>query len=63
MENNETKSSWGGARAGSGRKKSAAKYYGFRATMEVMDILEAVEGSKAEYINRCIIFAQGKMPQ
>lgn len=57
MENSETKSTWGGARTGSGRKKTAAKYYSFSATKEVMDILESVSGSKSEFINECILKA------
>lgn len=48
---------WGGSRKGSGRKKTKAKYYGFNATPEVMQILEAVEGSKTDFINKCILEA------
>ena len=55
-------SSWGGSREGAGRKKKGVQYYGFRACQEVHDILSAVEGeSKSDYINRCILFAHGKM--
>ena len=49
----------GGAREGAGRKRKGVHYYGFRATQEVHDILSKVEGSKADYINECIIKAQG----
>lgn len=54
------KKKWGGARAGAGRKKTAAKYYYFSATEEVHKILEAVEGSKSAFINRCILEAMSK---
>lgn len=60
---NSSKPSWGGARSGSGRKKTAVKYYSFGATKEVADILEALDGSKTEYIIRCILFAQGRMSE
>ena len=49
------KNSWGGARKGAGRKKSGVKYYGFLATQEAEEILSKVEGSKAAFINRCIL--------
>lgn len=58
MENQEQKkSTWGGARAGAGRKKTRVKYYGFSASPEVHAILEAHPGSKAEFINQCILRA------
>ena len=60
MEESEKKN-WGGAREGSGRKKTRAKYYGFNATPEVMEILEAVEGSKTDFINDCILRAAGRV--
>ena len=47
----EKKGSWGGKRAGAGRKGKGVQYYGFRATQEVHDILKAVEGSKTDFIN------------
>lgn len=47
----------GGARAGSGRKKTCVKSYAFHAPQEVYDILENVAGSKSDYINKCIILA------
>lgn len=61
-QNKEKNSDWGGARAGSGRKRKAdkAKYYGFYSTPETMAILEAVQGSKTDFINRCILAAAGK---
>ena len=59
------KSGWGGARPGSGRTRKGVWYYGFRATQEVHDILQAVQGSKTEFINRCILKAtkSEKQPQ
>ena len=48
---------WGGAREGAGRKRKGVHYYGFRATQEVHDILSKVEGSKADFINACILKA------
>lgn len=45
----------GGKRAGAGRKKTGVKYYGFKATQEVHDILSTVEGSKTDFINMCIL--------
>lgn len=46
---------WGGARKGAGRKKmEKGKYYGFASTPEVDAILQAVEGSKAAFINHAI---------
>lgn len=49
----------GGAREGAGRKRKGVHYYGFRATQAVHDILARVEGSKADFINQCIIKAAG----
>ena len=54
--NEEQESSWGGARQGSGRKKKYAKTYFFNATPEVMEIIEAVEGSRTDFINACITY-------
>lgn len=45
----------GGARKGAGRKRSTAKVYQLYATQEVMDILEAVTGSKSDFICKCIL--------
>lgn len=45
-----TKNAHGGRRDGAGRKKTTAKRYGFNAPADVADILEAVEGSKSDYI-------------
>lgn len=57
MEEQQEKKSWGGSRQGAGRKKTGVKYYGFNAFQEVHDILQRVEGSKSEFINRCILLA------
>ena len=51
------KGTWGGSREGAGRKRKGVHYYGFRATQEVHDILKEVEGSKADFINQCILKA------
>ena len=55
------KSGWGGARPGAGRKGNGVRYYGFRAIQEVHDILQNVQGSKADFINQCILKA-AQMP-
>lgn len=57
IEKEEKKAGWGGAREGAGRKRKGVHYYGFRATQEVHDILSQVEGSKADFINDCILKA------
>lgn len=57
------KKSWGGSREGAGRKRKGVHYYGFRATQEVHDILSKVEGSKADYINHCILLAQSLLQE
>ena len=54
------KNGWGGHREGSGRKRKGVHYYGFRATQEVHDILSRIEGSKADFINQCILKAASK---
>lgn len=51
----ETKKTWGGKREGAGRKKKYVKMYYFNATQEVHNILQAYEGDRAEFINRCIL--------
>ncbi|MBQ9641854.1 MAG: hypothetical protein IJV06_09915 [Bacteroidaceae bacterium] len=51
----------GGARPGAGRKRKGVFYYGFRARQEVHDILKSVEGSKADFINECILKAAGRL--
>lgn len=62
METQEEKKTWGGARDGAGRKRKGVHYYGFRATREVHEILQGVEGeSKSDFINRCILAASGKV--
>ena len=45
----------GGKREGAGRKRKGVHYYGFRATQEVHDILSGIAGSKADFINKCIL--------
>ncbi len=56
METKEAKT-WGGARAGSGRKKKYAKTIFFSVTQEVLDILSKVEENRSDFINRCILSA------
>ena len=54
MENQEKKT-WGGARSGSGRKnKGGVHYYGFKAPQDIHEILLGIDGSKADFICRCI---------
>lgn len=61
-EKQEKKSKRGGARPGSGRpRKNIVKSYAFHAPQEVYDILEAVEGSKSDFICKCILKA-AQMP-
>ena len=45
----------GGRREGAGRKPTTAKKYVVCATQEVMDILEAVSGSKSDFICRAVL--------
>ncbi len=45
----------GGRREGAGRKATTVKKYVVCATQEVADILEAVTGSKSDYICRAVI--------
>ncbi len=45
----------GGRREGAGRKATTAKKYAVCATQEVVDILEAVTGSKSDYICRAVL--------
>ena len=45
----------GGRREGAGRKHTTVKKYQLCATQEVADILEAVTGSKSDYICRAVI--------
>lgn len=56
----EKKSGRGGAREGAGRKRFSVKSYYLRATEEVAEILEAVEGSKSQFVNDCILKAMGR---
>lgn len=46
----------GGRREGSGRKRTTVKEYRVCATKEVADILEAVTGSKSDYLCRAVLF-------
>jgi len=55
----KSENGWGGAREGAGRKRKGVHYYGFRATQEVHDILSKISGSKADFINECILKAAG----
>lgn len=59
MEENESQKSktWGGAREGAGRKRKCAKRMFFSASQEVLDILDALEGNKSDFINECIMKA------
>lgn len=57
----ETPKKHGGKREGAGRKRTTVKSYAFHAPQEVYDILEAVEGSKSEFICKCIIEANKLM--
>ncbi|MCM1484053.1 MAG: hypothetical protein NC043_06935 [Muribaculaceae bacterium] len=51
MENKSEKNQRGGRREGAGRKKiGIAKRYGFNAPADVAAILEALSGSKSDYI-------------
>ncbi len=50
MENQKEKNRHGGRREGAGRKKTTAKRYGFNAPEDVAAILEAVSGSKSDFI-------------
>lgn len=65
MQNVESSAGfWGGARKGAGRKRmEKGKYYGFNSTPDVEAILEAVEGSKAAYINAAVrAYAKSQQP-
>ena len=57
----EKKCGHGGAREGAGRKRKGVHYYGFRASQQVHDILVKIEGSKADFINECILKATGSL--
>ena len=50
MENQKEKNRHGGRREGAGRKKTTVKRYGFNAPEDVAAILEAVSGSKSDFI-------------
>ena len=54
------KSGRGGAREGSGRPKTSVKTYYFGASPEVYEIMEAVDGSKSQFVNDCILKAMGR---
>ena len=56
----EKKSSWGGAREGSGRKKKYVKTCFFSATEQVAAIIEALpRNERADFINQAILKAAG----
>ena len=57
MQTENDSKSWGGARQGAGRKKKCAKRMFFSASQEALDILEALDGNKSDFINDCIIRA------
>lgn len=57
MEQEVKKSGRGGAREGAGRKRKSVRNFGFRISAEADAILSRVEGSRADYINRCIVVA------
>lgn len=46
---------WGGRRKGSGRKKTCARRVFFSASTETAGILDEVEGSLSDYINKAIL--------
>lgn len=50
QDEKNTSKGWGGARAGSGRKKTAAASISIRIPEDVAAILANVEGSKTDYI-------------
>lgn len=57
MQDSKENSSWGGARAGAGRKKTSAKTIGLRIPEDVEKILDSVEGmTKSAYIVEAIRF-------
>ncbi|MBR1688092.1 MAG: hypothetical protein IJ710_06105 [Prevotella sp.] len=60
MEEKSEKSRRGGSRPGSGRPKTSVKTYYFGASPEVYEIMEAVEGSKSQFVNDCILKACGR---
>lgn len=45
----------GGRREGAGRKATTVKKYQLCATQEVVDILEAVTGSKSDFICKAVV--------
>ena len=57
----KTSSTWGGARKGSGRKKTCAKRIFFSANQEVADFLDTISArDRSDFINECIIKAIGR---
>lgn len=57
QDSSDKKPAWGGKREGAGRKATVkGKYYGFHATPENELIIEAEEGPKAAFINKCVAF-------
>lgn len=57
MQTENDSKSWGGARQGAGRKKKCAKRMFFSASQKALEILEALDGNKSDFINDCIIRA------
>ncbi|MBR6106279.1 MAG: hypothetical protein IKP81_14640 [Paludibacteraceae bacterium] len=51
----EKKNTRGGKREGAGRKKTTEKRIMFGASVEVAAIIERLEGSKSDYINKAIL--------
>ena len=51
----EKKNTRGGKREGAGRKKTTKKRIMFGASAEVAAIIEQLEGSKSDFINKAIL--------
>ncbi len=57
MQPNENLSSKrGGAREGAGRKRVAEKRYMFSAPADIVEVLEAIQGSKSSFIVEALRF-------
>lgn len=59
----EDSKSWGGARSGAGRKKTAVKTIGIRIPEDVATILDRVNGSKTDFIVTAIRFYDQNRPK
>lgn len=55
METNKKKNGWGGKRENAGRKKESVKRYMFSASQDVVNILDALDGNKSDFICKAII--------